>query len=797
MKPTIDPLRRRLDRATLTAFGGWTVLSLLLILGTFTSLEQAESTERNAVLDRAEAGATALEQTMLREFEAVNRLQDLAQVRLRLADRDEGRVLQNLGMAKHMITQQMSDTAGIMQISVLRKDGSLDWVLRPNDEPQLATAPVIDDAVRDPANGVVISPPVIDPAAHPCPPQPSARSCDSRGWVVHASRALTDKTGTVVAIAVVSLDPVVLSDMIGRGTTETSEASVVQLRDSGVIIARSVNLGLGLTLKVASADPVLTAAKGLPGCLTQAQAIRNKEQSRRAVQLCHEFRDRANGVDRLVGFGAPAEQPPVAPVVVSRSFDTDAALSDFYSLRSIVLSVVLALVMGALVATRLFLANFLLRQRLGEQALRDPLTGLHNRRYFTDIMGRKMSNAGRQGDTAVVLLVDLDGFKQINDTRGHPVGDALLRDVAARLRKCVASNDTVIRLGGDEFAIVRLGRPQRRDVTALARIIVNELSETYEVDDYHLRISASVGVAMPPDGGEDLNDLLRSADIALYFVKAEGGSAYQLFDPAMENTVRTRRALEIDLREALGRGELEVYYQPLVQINPYRVSGFEALLRWHHPTLGMVMPSRFIPVAEETGLITGIGEWVLRQACLEASQWPGRTRIAVNLSPIQFERSDIVDIVAAALRESRLDPGRLELEITEGLVMRDTGDVLNTMRKLRNLGVRLALDDFGTGYSSLSYLRSFPFDKVKIDGSFLADLAGDGGTIIRAVLGLCRHLDLDMLVEGVETEEQLAWLRREGCAEVQGHLFSPPRPASALPEIIGEVAGRSAQRLPA
>jgi len=795
LKPTIDPLRRRLDRATLTAFGGWAVLSLLLILGTFTSLEQAESTERNAVMDRAEAGATALEQTMLREFEAVNRLQDLAQVDLRLTDRDEGRALQNLGMARKMITQQMSDTAGIMQISVLRKDGSLDWVLRPNGEPELATAPVIDDTVRDPANGVVISPPVIDPAAHPCLPQPATRNCDSRGWVVHASRALTDKTGAVVAIAVVSLDPVKLSDMIGRGTTETSEASVVQLRDSGVIIARSVNLGLGLTLKVAPADPVLNAAKGLPDCLAKAQAIRNKEQSRRAVQLCHEFRDRANGVDRLVGFGAPSEQPPVAPVVVSRSFDTDAALADFYSLRSIVLSVVLALVMGALVATRLFLSNFLLRQRLGEQVLRDPLTGLHNRRYFADVMGGRMTSAGRQGDTAVVLLVDLDGFKQINDTRGHPVGDALLREVAARLRKCVAAGDTVIRLGGDEFAIVRVGRPQRRDVTALARIIVNELSETYEVDDYHLRISASVGVAMPPDGGEDLNDLLRSADIALYFVKAEGGSAYQLFDPAMENTVRTRRALEIDLREALGRGELEVYYQPLVQINPYRVSGFEALLRWHHPTLGMVMPSRFIPVAEETGLITGIGEWVLRQACLEASQWPGRTRIAVNLSPIQFERCDIVDIVGAALRESRLDPGRLELEITEGLVMRDTGDVLNTMRKLRNLGVRLALDDFGTGYSSLSYLRSFPFDKVKIDGSFLADLAGDGGTIIRAVLGLCRHLDLDMLVEGVETEEQLAWLRREGCAEVQGHLFSPPRPASALPEIIGEVAGRSAQRM--
>jgi diguanylate cyclase (GGDEF)-like protein len=408
-----------------------------------------------------------------------------------------------------------------------------------------------------------------------------------------------------------------------------------------------------------------------------------------------------------------------------------------------------------------------------------------------------MAYATRQGETAAVLLIDLDGFKQVNDTRGHPAGDALLRDVADRLRHCVSGNDTVIRLGGDEFAVVRLGRPQRRDVTALARYIVNELSETYEVEKFNVRISASVGVAMPPDGGEDLNDLLRSADIALYFVKSEGGSAYQLFDPAMENSVRTRRALEIDLREALSRGELEVYYQPLVQIDPHRVSGFEALLRWHHPTLGMVMPSRFIPVAEETGLIAPIGEWVLHQACLEASHWPERTRIAVNLSPIQFERSDIVDIVASALRESRLEPDRLELEITEGVVMRDSGDVLATMRRLRNLGVRLALDDFGTGYSSLSYLRSFPFDKVKIDGSFLADLAGDGGTIIRAVLGLCRHLDLDMLVEGVETEDQLDWLRREGCAEVQGHLFSPPRPVTGVMEIIHEVAGRAVRRAPA
>jgi diguanylate cyclase (GGDEF)-like protein len=578
-----------------------------------------------------------------------------------------------------------------------------------------------------------------------------AKGNSKRRWVVNASRALTDKAGDVREVAVVSLDPVALSEMIGLPPpplmalrNDLKEASVVQLADTGQIIARSTNLELGLRLAVSPNDPVLRQARGLPDCLakldTYPEAFREVE-----LHKCHKFRDRENGVDRLVGFAAPefpagtAGAPPNVPLVVSRSLDTDGALTDFYALRSIILSVVLALVVGALVATRLFLANFLLRQRLGDEALRDPLTGLRNRRYFTDEMSRKMANATRQGETAAVLLIDLDGFKQVNDTRGHPVGDALLRDVADRLRHCVSTNDTVIRLGGDEFAVVRLGRPQRRDVTALARYIVNELSETYEVEKFHVRISASVGVAMPPDGGEDLNDLLRSADIALYFVKSEGGSAYQLFDPAMENSVRTRRALEIDLREALGRGELEVYYQPLVQIDPHRVSGFEALLRWHHPTLGMVMPSRFIPVAEETGLIAPIGEWVLHQACLEASHWPERTRIAVNLSPIQFERSDIVDIVAAALRESRLEPDRLELEITEGVVMRDSGDVLATMRRLRNLGVRLALDDFGTGYSSLSYLRSFPFDKVKIDGSFLADLAGDGGTIIRAVLGLCRH----------------------------------------------------------
>lgn len=742
------------DRSTLIAYGGWCLLSILLLGGTLTTLEQAENTEREAVLARAEAGAAAVEQTVLRVFEEVDSLQNLAETRSTLLSSGNR-------VAAVAVEQQMHDMTargrfGILQVSVLQPDGVLDWASAPTSgSVWVAPPPLPDLHVLQRADGPVIAAPIVDPP--------------SRRWIVYVLRALTGPTGQVSGVSVVVLDPLALSGMIAVGDSTGQPVSVVQLRQSGTIIARSYRPIAAFSQRVSPNDPVMLAANDRTG---------------------GQIRDVVGGRERLVGFRAPAS----IPILVSRTFDTASALSDFYQLRRIVLVVVLALVVGALVATRLFLANFLLRQRLGEQALRDPLTGLHNRRYFAEIMVARMEHARRLGDAALILLIDLDGFKQVNDTRGHPVGDSLLRQVAARLLLCVDRDDVVMRLGGDEFAIVRLGRTQRRDATSLARFIVNELSEIYEIDGYHVRISASVGVAMPPDGGDDLNDLLRSADIALYFVKAEGGSAYQLFDPAMENTVRTRRALEVDLRDACGRGELEIYFQPLVQLEPRRVSGFEALLRWHHPTLGMVMPSRFIPVAEETGLIAPIGEWVLRNACLEAARWPGQTRIAVNLSPVQFERSDIVDIVAAALRESRLEPSRLELEITEGVVMRDMGDVLTTMRRLQSLGVRLALDDFGTGYSSLSYLRSFPFDKVKIDGSFLADLTGDGGTIIRAVLGLCRHLDLDTLVEGVETLEHLEWLQKEGCTEVQGHLFSPPRPAGRVAEIIGSVAGRAVRK---
>ncbi len=737
------------SRAALVAYGGWALLCLALSAGTLTSLHQVERTGREAVLARAEAGATAVELTLQRVFEAVANLQDLAQTRLRFVDTANTAGIQAID---EELTGSLSPSRNAIEAMSIYHRGRLAWAYG-----HIASPPASgQDVAADQAGGLSLSKPSLNPV--------------TRRWSVQVTLTLRDRTGRTEGWAAVQLDPLALSDLIARQTAGDGVVSMVQLRSDGSFIARSNHPGRALLEHPSPTDPAFAAA------------LRTGSG---------QVEDMQGGINRLIGFRAPDG----VPIVVSQSIDTRLARAGFYRLRRIVLAISLALITGGFSATRLILANYLLRARLGEQAMLDPLTGLHNRRYFTDVLARRFTAAQRQGLSATVLQIDLDGFKQVNDTRGHPVGDALLRQVAARLRACVGPGDAVVRLGGDEFAIIRLGRHQRRDSVALARYVVSELALPYQVETYQLRISASVGVALYPSGGEHLPDLLRSADLALYFVKDEGGDAYRVFDPAMEESVRTRRALELDLRQAIARGQMEVYFQPLVQLEPRRVGGFEALVRWHHPELGMVMPSTFIPLAEETGQIAVIGEWVLRQACLEATRWDGNLRIAVNLSPVQFERSDIVDIVASALRETRLPPSRLELEITEGVVMGEMSDVLETMRRLQALGVRLALDDFGTGYSSLSYLRSFPFDKVKIDASFLADLHGDGGTIIRAVLGLCGHLGLDTLVEGVETQAQLQWLRVEGCTEVQGHLFSPPRPAGGLAEIIARVGAPAARRL--
>jgi diguanylate cyclase (GGDEF)-like protein len=399
----------------------------------------------------------------------------------------------------------------------------------------------------------------------------------------------------------------------------------------------------------------------------------------------------------------------------------------------------------------------------------------------------------RRDESLAVLCLDLDRFKHVNDTLGHPIGDDLLQAVAVRLLGCVRESDVVARLGGDEFAVVQIGCNQPAEAAQLAARIIDVLSAPYDLKNHHVVVGASIGVAVTPTDGSDPDQLLKSADLALYRAKADGRGTYRFFEPAMDARAQTRRLLETELRTALRDGEFELYYQPIVQLRTDEIAAFEALVRWNHPRRGMVAPLDFISVAEESGLIVRLGAWVLRNACAEAATWSKPVRVAVNLSPMQFKSPELAQTVFSAIAASGLAPDRLELEITESALLQDTEATLATLHQLRSFGVRIAMDDFGTGYSSLSYLRSFPFDKIKIDRSFIHELStrGDCQAIVRAVTGLGSSLGIATTAEGVETHEQLKLLRREGCTEVQGYLFSPPRPAGA---VEGLLAARSKYR---
>jgi diguanylate cyclase (GGDEF)-like protein len=414
--------------------------------------------------------------------------------------------------------------------------------------------------------------------------------------------------------------------------------------------------------------------------------------------------------------------------------------------------------------------------RIAHLARHDALTGLPNRVALREHMQKVLPAGG--AEQVAVLCLDLDRFKIVNDTLGHPVGDALLRAVSDRLLACVRQTDLVVRQGGDEFAIVQRHAGGREETVALAARIIGALTEIFQVEGHQVSIGASVGIALAGDGAPGAEDLIKSADLALYRAKAEGGSTFRFFEAGMDEEMRFRRHLEVDLRAALAKDELELFYQPLMHLGSGRVSGFEALIRWRHPERGLVSPAVFIPLAEEIGLIKPIGAWVLRRACADAALWPGGTKVAVNLSPVQFRDASLPGIVAAALQVSGLPAERLELEITESLMLLDDQAVLKILHELRALGARIAMDDFGTGYSSLSYLRRFPFDKIKIDQSFIRGLAdqGDSAAIVRAVIGLGQSLGMMVNAEGVETVEQLSALQVQGCGEVQGYLFSPPRP---------------------
>ena len=421
-------------------------------------------------------------------------------------------------------------------------------------------------------------------------------------------------------------------------------------------------------------------------------------------------------------------------------------------------------------------------------AQHDGLTQLSNRAVFRERLEQRLARRPRGANWAVYYL-DLDRFKEVNDTLGHAIGDQLLSAAAARLRGCTRDDDIVSRIGGDEFAVMQVGVEQPGDAAQLARRFIATISRPFDVGGKQVAIGISVGIAIGPTDGADADTLLQHADLALYHAKAHERGGFRFFEPSMSAALQDRHMLEADLHQALADGAFELFFQPILDTQSLRLTGFEALIRWRHPQRGLVAPADFIPLAEEIGLIIPIGEWVLAEACRQAVTWPGSLNLAVNLSCVQFQSSNLAAAIGEALAASGLPADRLELEVTESVLMRHTETSRNSLHAMRETGLRIILDDFGTGYSSLSYLRSFPFDGIKIDQSFIRDIdtKDESRAIVRTILDLARTLGMSVTAEGVATGAQFAILREEGCAGVQGFLFSQPRPGADIPELITQL----------
>jgi diguanylate cyclase (GGDEF)-like protein/PAS domain S-box-containing protein len=418
----------------------------------------------------------------------------------------------------------------------------------------------------------------------------------------------------------------------------------------------------------------------------------------------------------------------------------------------------------------------------------DPLTDLATRMVFREELGNALSRISRTDGQVALHWLDLDHFKVINDSLGHPIGDDLLRSVALRLSACVRDTDCVARLGADEFGVLQVGQQELTvpDIAGCAHRMIELISAPYAIRGHQIIVAASIGISIAPADATDPDALLKNAEMALYRAKDEGRGTYRFFETGMDTLAQARRQLELDLRAGLMRSEFEIFYQPIYNIETGRIVCFEALVRWNHPLRGQLLPAEFVPFAEEIGLIALLGNLVLRRACLDAARWPQAVAVAVNLSPTQLRHGELVPSVVAALSDSGLSAERLELEITESAFLNDGNAALEILHRLRKLGIRVSMDDFGTGYSSLSFLRSFPFDKIKIDASFVRELGSRDGSveIVRAVIGLARSLGITSTAEGVETSEQLAILRVEGCDEVQGYLFNPPRPTTEVESVL-------------
>ncbi len=518
---------------------------------------------------------------------------------------------------------------------------------------------------------------------------------------------------------------------------------------------------------------------------------------------------RADAVERRRVFDASGalvleaggEQPLPWPVLSQQApiFDGERLLGHTEAARSLHEAVVLtafiglgAGLFGALVMLVLrVLPLRLLRQALDQAAYfaaHDPLTGLANRLSFADQLGLSLARSKRDGSAVAVLCLDLDRFKEVNDSLGHAAGDQLLQQVASRLSSCLRAGDTLARLGGDEFAVVQVDSSTMA-AESLARRLLGALHGPVDLGGQLADVGVTIGIAITAAGNllqATPAQILVDADLALYRAKEEGRGTWRFFEAGMHQRARARRELEHDLRHALEEGALRLHYQPQVDLATGQVKGAEALLRWTCARRGQVPPSEFIPVAEETGLILSIGAWALREACREARHWPAPMAVAVNVSPVQFRQPGLLETVQAALQESGLPPSRLELEITEGVLINNTEETLTTLRQLASLGVRIAMDDFGTGYSSLSYLQRFPFHKIKVDRSFIANLGSDARSdaIVRAIVGIARALQVRVNAEGVETSMQANQLREEGCDEAQGYLFARAVPATVLRSVI-------------
>ena len=493
-----------------------------------------------------------------------------------------------------------------------------------------------------------------------------------------------------------------------------------------------------------------------------------------------ELADLADNGDVSLALVPVMEGDKLARVYAFTVDQTAAASLTNLALTVVTLTTSLLIVMGfsvpAAIASRRIRERWLAEDKIHFLAMHDALTGLPNRVQFNQYLERAVARAKRHGNLMAVFCLDLDRFKDVNDTLGHATGDALLEEVSARLKENTRDVDLVGRLGGDEFAIVAEEIDTPEDAMRLARRICTALAAGYQVNGHEVTTSASVGIAMGPLEHEPNDVLLKNADLALYRAKEDGRNTFRFFEPAMDAALQKRRRLENDLRNALRKNQLYLDYQPQFGLENGKLTGYEALVRWWHPSEGEVPPTTFIPIAEETGLIIPLGEWILKTACSYATTWPLDTKLAVNLSPAQFKTQDVYALVRRVLAETGLEPDRLELEITEGIILQNTESVIETLTKLDQLGVSIAMDDFGTGYSSLSYLTRFPVKKIKIDRSFIDTLGSSPQTsaIVSSIVGLGQSLHVTITAEGVETEGQAAMLKKWGCDQVQGYYYGRP-----------------------